>query len=169
MLVRPATATDLPGVKAVYDHQVLTGVSTFDVVPPPLTSWETRLASTEPGDHLLVAEVDGEVLGYACSTTYRPRPAYARTRETSVYLAPGAGGRGLGRALYDDLIALLREDGMHTLLAVVAQPNPASEALHRACGYERVGLLPEVGLKHGRWIDTAFWALRLGSDPVDSA
>ncbi len=169
MLVRPATATDLPGVKSVYDHQVLTGVSTFDVVPPPLTTWETRLASTEPGDHLLVAEVDGEVLGYACSTTYRPRPAYARTRETSVYLAPGAGGRGLGRALYDDLIARLREDGMHTLLAVVAQPNPASEALHRACGYERVGLLPEVGFKHGRWIDTAFWALRLGSDPVDSS
>lgn len=162
MLVRPATATDLPSVASVYDHQVLTGVATFDTVPPPLSSWEARLASTEVGDHLLVVEDEGAVLGYACSTTYRPRPAYARTRETSVYLAPGAEGRGLGRALYDDLLARLRADQVHTVLAVVAQPNPASEALHRRCGFERVGLLPEVGFKQGRWIDTAVWALRLG-------
>ncbi len=161
MLVRPAAVTDLPAVKSVYDHQVLTGVATFDVVPPPLSSWEARLASTEPGDHLLVAEDVGTVLGYACSTTYRPRPAYARTREISVYLMPGAEGRGLGGALYDDLLARLRADEVHTVLAVVAQPNPASEALHRRCGFERVGVLPEVGFKQGRWIDTAVWALRL--------
>lgn len=162
MLVRPATSADLPAVKAVYDHQVDTGVATFDLEPPPLASWEARLAGQEHGHHLLVVEDDaGVVAGYATSTSYRARAAYARTRETSVYLAPGAEGRGLGRALYDDLIARLRVDGMHTLLAVVAQPNPASEALHRACGYEPVGVLPEVGFKHGRWIDTAFWALRI--------
>ncbi len=165
MLVRPAAVTDLPAVKSVYDHQVLTGVATFDVVPPPLSSWEARLASTETGDHLLVADDDGRVLGYACSTAYRPRPAYARTRETSVYLAPGAEGRGVGRALYDDLLARLRADEVHTVLAVVAQPNPASEALHRGCGFERVGVLPEVGFKQGRWIDTALWALRLQPGP----
>jgi L-amino acid N-acyltransferase YncA len=159
--VRPATLADLPAVKEIYDHQVRTSVSTFETSPPPLEYWTARLDSTETGDHLLVA-VEGEaLLGYAYSSSYRPRPAYARTRETSVYLAPGAGGRGVGRMLYDDLLGALRADGVHTVLAVIAQPNPASEGLHRACGFEMVGLLPEVGFKQERWIDTALWALRL--------
>ncbi|GEP40046.1 hypothetical phosphinothricin N-acetyltransferase [Nocardioides psychrotolerans] len=168
-IIRPATTADLSGIKAIYDHQVEHAISTFDVEPPPVGYWEARLASTDVGDHLLVAE-DGDrpedgpgphVLGYAYSSTYRPRTAYARTRETSVYLVDGAGGRGIGRALYDDLLARLRADRIHTVLAVVALPNPASEALHRACGFERVGVLPDVGHKLGRWIDTGLWALRL--------
>jgi L-amino acid N-acyltransferase YncA len=161
MATREATEQDLAVIKAIYDHQVRHGIATFDLVPPPVETWAERLASTRPGDHLLVAEREGEVLGYAYSSTYRPRPAYDRTRETSVYLAPESAGRGLGRALYDDLLARLRADGMHVALGVVALPNPASEALHRACGFQRVGVLPEVGNKFDRWIDTAFWALRL--------
>ena len=161
MLIRPAAEADLPAVKAIYDAQVLTGVATFDLEPPPIDYWRARLTSTEPGDHLLVAVEGDAVLGYAYSSSYRTRPAYARTRETSVYLAAGAVGRGVGRALYDDLLARLAADGVHTVLAVIATPNPASEALHRACGFERVGLLPEVGFKFDRWIDTAFWALVL--------
>ncbi|HET9421210.1 MAG TPA: GNAT family N-acetyltransferase [Nocardioides sp.] len=161
MVTRVANEQDLPAIKAIYDHQVLTGIATFDTEPPALEKWAERLASDQPGDHMLVAESDGAVAGYAYSTTYRPRLAYARTRETSVYLAPEAGGRGLGRALYDDLLARLRADGMHVALGVIALPNAASEALHRACGFERVGVLPEVGHKLDRWIDTAFWALKL--------
>lgn len=161
MVTRVATEQDLAAIKAIYDHQVHHGIATFDVEPPPLEAWGERLVSTRPGDHLLVAERDGVVLGYAYSSTYRPRPAYDRTRETSVYLAPEAAGRGLGRALYDDLLGRLRADGMHVALGVIALPNPASEALHRACGFERVGVLPEVGNKFDRWIDTAFWSLRL--------
>ena len=160
MVTRVATEQDLPAVKAIYDHQVETGISTFDTSAPPLEYWQARLTSTEPGDHLLVAERDGAVVGYAYSASYRTRPAYARTRETSVYLAADAVGQGLGRALYDDLLARLRADGMHVALAVIATPNPASEALHRAYGFERVGVLPEVGYKFDRWIDTALWALR---------
>lgn len=158
---RAASEQDLPAIKAIYDHQVRTGIATFDLVEPPLEVWSERLASTRPGDHVLVAEADGAVVGYAYSSTYRPRPAYDRTRETSVYLDAAAVGRGLGRALYDDLLARLRADGMHVALGVIALPNDASEALHRACGFERVGVLPEVGNKFDRWIDTAFWALRL--------
>ena len=161
MVTRVATEQDLSAIKAIYDHQVETGISTFDTSPPPLEYWGARLASTEPGDHLLVAERDGAVVGYAYSASYRLRPAYRRTRETSVYLAADAVGQGLGRALYDDLLARLRADGMHVALAVIALPNPASEALHRACGFERVGVLPEVGHKFDRWIDTAFWALKV--------
>lgn len=161
MVIRAATEHDLPAIKGIYDHEVLTGVATFDMEPPPLEKWGERLASAEAGEHLLVAEREGAVVGYAYSTAYRPRLAYARTRETSVYLAPEAVGRGLGRALYADLLDRLRGDGMHVALGVIALPNDASEALHRAFGFERVGVLPEVGHKFGRWIDTAFWALGL--------
>ncbi len=161
MVTRTATEQDLPTIKAIYDHEVETGIATFDTAPPALEYWAAKLASTEPGDHLLVAELDGTVVGYAYSSTYRPRLAYARTKETSVYLTADAVGRGLGRALYDDLLARLRADGIHVALGVIALPNPASEALHRAFGFERVGVLPEVGNKFDRWIDTAFWALKL--------
>ena len=109
---------------------------------------------------MLVADSpSGEVVGYAYSSSYRPRPAYARTREVSVYLDDSARGQGLGRQLYDELLARLRADGVHQVLAVIALPNDASEALHRSCGFSRVGLLPEVGWKFDRWIDTALWGL----------
>jgi phosphinothricin acetyltransferase len=161
MVIRDATEQDLPTIKAIYDREVETGIATFDTTPPPTEYWSAKLTSTEPGDHLIVAELDGTAVGYAYSARYRPRLAYARTKETSVYLAPDAAGRGLGRALYDDLLTRLRSDGMHVALGVIALPNEASEALHRAFGFERVGVLPEVGNKFDRWIDTAFWALRL--------
>ncbi len=160
--VRSAVPADLPRIAAIYDEQVRTAISTFDLESPGLGYWETRLASVEPGDHLLVGcSPAGEVVGYAYSSAYRPRPAYARTREVSVYLDASARGQGLGRLLYDDLLARLGADGVHQVLAVIALPNDASEALHRACGFARVGLLPEVGWKLGRWIDTALWGLTL--------
>ena len=162
MPVRRAISADLPRIAAIYDEQVRTAVSTFDLEPAPLSYWEARLASTEPGDHLLVASLpDQPVVGYAYSSSYRPRPGYRHTREVSVYLDASARGQGLGRALYDDLLARLVADGVHQVLAVVALPNDASEALHRACGFERVGVLPEVGRKFDRWIDTALWGRTL--------
>ncbi len=158
MSVRDAEAGDLAAIKAIYDAQVAGGIATFDTVAPPLEHWQDKLAGPH---HLLVDEEDGRVQGYAYSATYRPRAAYDRTREVSVYLDESARGRGVGRRLYDVLLDRLRADGVHTVLAVIAQPNPASEALHRSCGFEQVGVLPEVGHKLGRWVDTAFWALLL--------
>jgi phosphinothricin acetyltransferase len=93
----------------------------------------------------------------AYAATYRPRPAYDGTRETSVYVAADARGRGLGRALYDELLQRVDADGIHVCLAVIALPNPSSEALHAAVGFEHVGTLREVGRKFDRWVDTAWW------------
>ena len=160
-VIRPATGDDLPAIAAIYDEEVRHGISTFATEPPPLGYWTGRLTSTEAGDHLLVAERDGSVVGYAFSGSYRPRAAYARTRETSVYLAAEARGGGVGRALYDELLRLMRADGVHLAVAVVALPNPGSQGLHRACGFTPVGVLQEVGHKLGRWIDTELWQLRL--------
>ena len=155
--VRPATAVDLAGAAAIYDDQVRTGISTFDLEPPPVSYWQHHLASSEPGDRFLVAERDGEVVGFAYSSSYRPRPGYRHTRETSVYLAERARGQGLGRRLYDDLLAGLAADGIHVALALIALPNAPSIALHEACGFEHLGTMREVGRKFDRWLDTAWY------------
>jgi phosphinothricin acetyltransferase len=157
VLIRPAAVDDLGAIAAVYDHQVLTTVATFDLDPQGPDLWAPRVGRSEAGDHLLVAEEAGDVVGYAYSSAFRPRPAYLHTRETSVYLADDARGRGVGRALYDDLLARLVVDGVHTAMATVAQPNPASDALHRACGFREVGVLREVGRKFDRWVDVRWW------------
>jgi phosphinothricin acetyltransferase len=159
--VRPATTADLPGAAAVYDQQVRTGISTFDLEAPPVAYWEHHLTSTEPGDHFLVADDGGAIVGFAYSSAYRPRPGYRLTRETSVYLSEGARGQGLGRRMYDDLLGRVRADGIHVVLALVALPNPASVALHEACGFEHLGTMREVGRKFDRWLDTAWYQLVL--------
>lgn len=159
--IRPATDADVAGIAAIYDEQVRTGISTFDLEAPPASYWSHRLESTEPGDHFLVAADGAAVVGFAYAGSYRPRPGYRLTRETSVYLAEQARGQGLGRGLYDDLLPRVRADGMHVALALVALPNPASIALHERCGFEHLGTMREVGRKFGRWLDTAWFQLTL--------
>lgn len=159
--VRPAKPADLVAVASIYGHSVRKGVSTFDVEEPPVAYWQAKLDSTAVGDHFLVARDDDEVVGFAYSGAFRPRPAYAQTRETSVYLAPVASGHGMGTRLYSELLDLLRQDKVHLVVAVVAQPNPASNALHRRLGFTEVGTLDEVGFKLGAYVSTTWWQQRL--------
>jgi len=185
--VRPATSADLDAVAAIYSHCVRTSTATFDIDVPPLSTWQAKLDSTAVGDHFLVAHghmprgspdelspaepsqveqdpVAGErdtVFGYAYSGAFRSRPAYRHTREISVYLAPEAIGRGLGTRLYVVLLDLLRQDGVHLAVAVVTQPNPTSNALHRKLGFTEVGTLDEVGFKFGAYLSTTYFQLRL--------
>ncbi|HET8960930.1 GNAT family N-acetyltransferase [Nocardioides sp.] len=153
MKIRAAGEADLTGIAAIYGHEARTGFATFDTEPRPINQWREHLDSTENGDHLLVATDDETILGYAHSSAYRPKPCYAATRETSIYLTAQAQGQGLGRRMYDDLLGWLVADGIRTVVAAVALPNPASLALHRACGFEEVGAMREVGRKFDRWID----------------
>jgi phosphinothricin acetyltransferase len=156
--VRPATEADAAAISAVYDHHVLTTLATFDLVPPTLEHRRAWLADHGGGRHrVLVVERDGAVVGFASSGRFRPRPAYDATVETSVYLAPDAVGLGLGRALYTALFEVLAGEDVHRAIAVVAQPNPASEALHRAFGFHHVGTFSEVGHKFGRYVDVAWF------------
>ncbi|QGN57689.1 GNAT family N-acetyltransferase [Nostocoides sp. HKS02] len=163
IVIRDAGLDDLPTMAAIYDEQVGTSLATFDTEPRGAAYLGEKLASAGGSDIVLVARAGDEVLGYAYSGPFRPRPAYAGTKEVSVYLAVGARRRGLGRALYAELLARLdaRPD-VHTQVAVVALPNDASEALHRAVGFEQIGVLREVGHKFGRYVDTA-WYQRMAS------
>ncbi len=153
MTIRAATESDLTAIAAIYGHEARTGIATFDTEPRSIDRWRELLESTTRGDHLLVATHHETILGYAHSTAYRPKPCYARTRETSIYLTPDAQGQGLGRQMYDDLLGWLSADGIRTVVAAVALPNPGSLALHRACGFDEVGVMREVGRKFDRWID----------------
>lgn len=157
LTIRPATQDDLREIAAIYNHEVVHSVSTFDLEPPSITYWQDRLASTQDGDHLLVAvDADG-VVGYAYSSAYRPRPAYGHTRETSIYLHPSARGKGIGRVLYPALLETMAASGVHTAVALVALPNPSSIKLHTAVGFEHVGTMREVGNKFDQWIDVAWY------------
>lgn len=146
----------------MYAHFVHTSTATFDDQEPPLSHWLAKLASTALGDHFLVVRGEGTVLGYAYSGEYRQRPAYRLTREASVYVSPEMSARGLGTRLYGDLLHLLRQDEIHLVVAVVSQPNPASNALHRAMGFSEAGTLDEVGFKFGAYVSTTSFQLRLG-------
>ncbi len=151
---------------AIYDEEVRTSVATFDTEPRGAAYLADKLAAAGGGDIVLVAVRGDVVLGYAYSSPFRPRPAYAGTKEVSVYLASHARGLGVGTRLYEVLLGRLdaRED-VHTEVAVVALPNEASEALHRRSGFRRVGVLEEVGFKLGRYVDTAWYQRR--RQPVD--
>lgn len=155
--IRRAVTDDLPAVARIYADAVLTSHATFDLVAPGVEAWEHRLATQGPLDAMFVAVDDSgtEVVGFAYSSAYRVRAAYDRTRETTIYLAEAARGQGLGSELYTALLETLAAAGVHTAIATIALPNPASEALHVAHGFTRVGHLTEVGHKFGRWVDIA--------------
>lgn len=162
--VRPALDADLDAVAAIYAREVREGTATFDITPPPRSKWEGLLASSHPGDHFVVAVAEAGVVGFAYSSPFRPKGAYDRTREVTVYVDPSAAGRGVGRHLYDDLLARMERGGVHTALACISLPNDASERLHRACGFERQGVLRDVGRKFDRWIDIVWWQRMLDTD-----
>ncbi|MET9337799.1 N-acetyltransferase family protein [Nonomuraea sp. NPDC003804] len=163
MLIRPATAGDLPSMAAVYAHYVATSVVTFDEISPEPAFWESRLGDLDArGLPFLVADVDGEVAGYALASQWRPKPAYRHTVEDSIYLAPGRTGQGLGRALLGELLERCAKAGMRQVVAVIADTgDAASVALHRAFGFVSAGRLTGVGFKLGRWVDTELLQLDL--------
>ncbi|HET7387556.1 MAG TPA: GNAT family N-acetyltransferase [Nocardioidaceae bacterium] len=165
VIIRPAVEGDLADIATIYNHEVVNSTATFDLDPPDLGYWREKLAGNHPGDHLLVAvDTDGDVVGYAYSWSYRPRPAYHLTRETSIYLDPSVRGRGVARKLYPALLETMAASGVHTAVALVALPNPSSEALHKACGFEQVGMMREVGYKFDQWIDVAWYQKFLRAD-----
>ena len=155
-LVRAATADDLEAVSAIYAHYVNASLATFEETAPTVPDWRRRLAEiTRRGLPFLVAEVDGQVIGYAHASPWRPKPAYRYTVEDTIYLAPGWTGKGVGRALLGPLLAGCARAGARQVIAVIADTGDETSALlHRACGFTDAGRLKGVGHKHGRWVDT---------------
>jgi len=155
VIIRAATADDAEALAAIYGHHVLHGFGTFEEEPPTAAEMETRRAAvTDRGLPYLVAEADGRVLGFAYAGPFRPRAAYRYTVEDSVYIAPDAVGRGVGRAVLSAVIDACEALGMRQVVAVIGDSgNAASIGLHRALGFADAGVGRNFGFKHGRWVD----------------
>jgi phosphinothricin acetyltransferase len=155
--IRRAEARDLARLLDIYNHYVLTTHVTFDVEPRTLEQRRVWLESF--GDtgrfQCFVADRAGAPIGWACSTKFKEKAAYDTSVETSVYLAPGEGGKGLGRRLYQALFNALASEDVHRCYGGIAQPNDASVGLHLAMGFRHMGTYREVGRKFGRFWDVA--------------
>ncbi len=163
-VIRPATEADLPFVTEIYEHAVRFGTATFELDPPDLAEMTRRFrALSDGGFPYLVAEVDGQVIGYAYAGPYRPRPAYRFTVENSVYLKPSIHRRGIGLQLMQRLIAECEARGYRQMIAVIGDSaNAGSIGVHAKCGFQMIGTHPNVGFKFGRWLDTVMMQLPLG-------
>lgn len=170
MPIRPATPADIPAIAAIYGEAVRTGTASFELTPPGAAEMTRRHAAiTESGYPYLIMEEDGALLGYAYASAFRPRVAYRHTVENSIYVAPFAQGRGVGRALLEALIAQCEAAGFRQMVAVIGDSaNHGSIGLHRACGFHHVGVLAATGLKFGRWIDTVLMQRPLGAGSADT-
>jgi phosphinothricin acetyltransferase len=167
-VIRPAVPGDLKAVAEIFTHYVRHTVITFEERAPSAAEWERRLGELESGGlPFLVAELSGEVAGYAYAAPWRPKPAYRHTVEDSIYLAPDRTGHGLGSALLGVLLARCAEAGVRKVIAVIADTGgEASAALHARFGFTHAGRLTGVGHKHGRWIDTVLMQKALTQEPV---
>ena len=155
MLIRPATNDDAEAIRAIYNIEVLNTTVTFDLVARSAegqAEWMAAHAGVYP---VIVADVDGEVVGFASLSAYRPRPAYSTTAEDSVYVAAPHRGQGVGKQLLAELVDLGESLGFHAIIARIVGDHTASIALHRSCGFEIIGTEHEVGRKFGKWLDVA--------------
>ena len=162
--IRPAEAKDLPRIVDIYNHYVETTAITFDVERYEVEArkpWFAQFASHGP-HRLFVAEQAGVVVGYAGTTSFRPKRAYDTTVEATIYCAPDATGRGLGNALFGVLWKTLEGEDLRCAMAGITLPNEPSIKLHERFGFQLSGVMHEVGRKLGRYWDVAWYEKRLG-------
>jgi len=162
--IRDAQLGDLAALHAIYAHHVRHGLASFEETPPDLAEIERRYRATlAHGLPYLAAELDGEVRGYAYAGPYRTRPAYRYSLEDTVYVAPGFEGRGLGSTLLKALIVRCADLGYRRMVAVIGDSaNQASIGLHTRLGFRKCGVIPAVGFKFGRWVDSVLMQRPLG-------
>jgi phosphinothricin acetyltransferase len=162
--LRPARDSDIPSITAIYSHYVLNTTTTFEMDAPDESEMARRYKEVlKAGLPYLVAESDGQVVGYAYAVPYRPRRAYRFTIEESIYLHPQHLRKGLGRLLMSALIEQCEALNYRQMLAVIGgSDNAASISLHTAMGFRHVGLLPSVGHKFGKWADSVIMQRALG-------
>jgi phosphinothricin acetyltransferase len=163
LLVRPAMAEDVPTITAIYNHYVETSHATFDIEPVTLENrlqWFEHFRETGPF-RLVVAERNGEVVGYAGSGKFREKAAYATSVEMTVYVHPVARGGGIGARMYERLFQILADEPIHRAYAGITLPNPASLALHHHFGFNDLGVYSEVGFKLGQ-----YWSVQWLEKPM---
>jgi len=161
-LIRDAEPSrDAAACAAIYAPHVEGSAVSFEERAPDAAEMGARIERYGASHAWLVAEREGEVVGYSYATAFNERPAYRWSTSVSVYIAKGARGEGVGRALYEALFERLREHGFRMACAGITLPNEASVGLHESLGFERTGVNPEIGFKGGAWRDVGWFQLEL--------
>jgi L-amino acid N-acyltransferase YncA len=162
--IRAATAADMPAITAIYAEAVQFGTATFELIPPDVAEMTRRFAVLADGGYpYLVALQDGRLAGYAYAGRYHPRPAYRFTVENTIYLAPDSQRRGVGTRLLQRLIGDCEAMGLRQIIAIVGDSaNAGSIGVHARCGFQTIGIHPDVGFKFGRWLDIVTMQRALG-------
>jgi L-amino acid N-acyltransferase YncA len=159
--LRLAEERDAPALAAIYAPAVTERPTSFEIVPPTAAEMARRLSAAASHFPWLVAERDGEVLGYAYGSRHRDRAAYGWSCDVSAYVRDVLHRQGIGRGLYGALLAILELQGFRRAFAGVTLPNPASVGLHEAMGFRRIGVYEAVGSKFGQWHDVAWFGRSL--------
>ena len=158
IMIRAATVEDAAPIAAIYNHFVQHTIVTFEEEPVSATELARRMdgvrAAALPWN---VATRGDTVLGYAYASKWKERYGYRFSVEISVYLAPDAGGHGIGSMLYADLFAQLASRGIHAAIGGIALPNDSSVALHEKFGMRKVAHFEQTGFKFGQWVDVGYW------------
>jgi phosphinothricin acetyltransferase len=161
-VLRAVLPSDGEAIARIYNHYIEHTVVTFETDPVEADVMTARIGEAiDDGLPYFVAEIDGEVAGFAYASKWKGRCAYRYSVESTVYLDPGQTGKGLGSRLYQELIEAIREMGMHAIIGGISLPNEASIALHEKLGFEKTGQFVEVGYKFDRWVDVGYWQLTL--------
>jgi phosphinothricin acetyltransferase len=168
-IIRDARPDDAEAIAAIYAPYVERTPITFELIAPGAVEIARRMASVMERHPWLVAEENGRILGYAYADLFRSRAAYRWVVETTVYVAMGDEGRGIGRALYAPLLDRLSKQGYVATIGAIALPNPASVALHEAMGFVHAGTYSKVGYKLDAWHDVGIWQRELGPRPEHPA
>jgi phosphinothricin acetyltransferase len=164
MRIEPATTDDIAAIAEIYGYHVLHGTASYETEPPGIAEMAERIGKVlDAGAPWLVARSEeGEVIGYAYASQFRPREAYRYSCENSVYIRHDRRGEGIGRALLALLIVAAERAGFRQMFAVIGGAEPASVRLHGACGFVETGRMRSIGFKHGKWLDTVYMQRPLG-------
>lgn len=161
MTIRSVLPEDAAQICEIYNHYVTDSVATFEEDPVSQEEMSRRIAEITATLPWLVTESRGDVDGYAYASRWKTRTSYRFCVESTIYLKPGLGGRGVGHELYAELMAELRRGGLHSVISGIALPNAASIALHEKLGFRKIGHFEQVGWKLGKWVDVGYWELLL--------
>jgi L-amino acid N-acyltransferase YncA len=161
-MIRVVLTTDAPTIATIYNHYVAETVSTFEEHPVPPDEFNRRIESVQSASlPWLVAEQNGDVIGYAYANKWQTRSAYRFSVEVTVYLSHTVTRRGIGTALYAALFPMLKARGVHVVIGSITLPNEASVALHEKFGMHKVAHFEQVGFKLDRWLDVGYWQCTL--------
>jgi len=168
MIIRRAIERDAAMIAAIYNYYVANTTSTFETAPVAAETIAERVREKLEHHDWLVGDIDGRIAGYAYYGSFRSRPAYGHTVESTVYVDPAEIGRGYGNLLYTALMVSAASKGFREAVGFISLPNPASIALHRSLGFKEAGLLSEVGYKFDRYVDVAIYQRTL-APPINRA